>query len=276
MTVTWPSPPWRSIPSSWWRTWTRAPEPASATRCRAGASPTALRGRRSDTTHVQLVTSAQMCRRERTDALKCVSMPALNVPQDISLLADKTNSTQGPFQTHIRSRWWCRFNLYPPVTSYNCSRPITNTRLPLKSVRKLEVSSKNIFWWSRIFTLVFVVLCVQTERPVIHVDLKVELDGSLLTLDNSTWQNSLNSRSTSTRSSRTNLEPTLFSRCCSSGEQWAVRFVCWFNDQKVIWINIYPILDCFCRGKVVAWLPVVRQHLNFSELLLNKKRFRGT
>lgn len=43
-TVTWRWPRWRSTPSSWSRTWTRAPAPASATRCPAGVSTTAPRG----------------------------------------------------------------------------------------------------------------------------------------------------------------------------------------------------------------------------------------
>lgn len=44
MTATWPWPRWRSIPSSWWRTWTRALARASATRCPADASPIKQRG----------------------------------------------------------------------------------------------------------------------------------------------------------------------------------------------------------------------------------------
>lgn len=48
MTVTWQWPRWRSIPSSWSRTWTRALARVSATRCPAGARSIAQRGTRSD------------------------------------------------------------------------------------------------------------------------------------------------------------------------------------------------------------------------------------
>lgn len=65
MTATWLWPRWRSIPSSWWRTWTRALAHVSATQCPAGASPIKQEGTQSNAN--TLVTSARTWRFRHRD-----------------------------------------------------------------------------------------------------------------------------------------------------------------------------------------------------------------